>query len=61
MAQKACRQCRTLFDGKECPACGSKEGLESFKGKVSIIQPEHSELASKLNLTKPGLFAIRLK
>lgn len=61
MAQKACRQCRTLFDGSTCPACGSKESLESFKGKISVIQPEHSEIASKLSLTKKGLFAIRLR
>lgn len=61
MAQKACKVCRTIMDGSTCPACGSKETVESFKGKVSVLNPEQSEIASKLGLKNKGVFAIRLR
>lgn len=58
---KACRQCRTLFEGASCPACGSGEGLDSFKGHIEVLDPEQSEIARELKLTKKGSFAIRLR
>ena len=61
MALKACRQCRTLFEGAKCSACGSSESLDSFKGKVIVLNPEQSEISKKLSLTKKGLFAVRLR
>lgn len=60
MVTKACKQCRTIFDGAKCPQCGG-EGLDSFKGHIEILAPEHSEIAKHLNLTKKGSFAIRLR
>lgn len=57
---KACRQCRTLFDGATCPSCGG-EGVDSFKGHIEVLNPEHSEIAKQLNLPKTGSFAIRLR
>jgi DNA-directed RNA polymerase subunit E" len=61
MAVKACRQCRTLYEGAKCPECGSNESLDSFKGKVMVLNPEQSEISKKLSLTKKGLFAVRLR
>lgn len=61
MAQKACKNCRTVYEGSSCPICSSKESVESFKGKISVIDPEHSELASKIGLKEKGVFAIRLR
>lgn len=61
MVTKVCRQCRTLYEGAACPACGSKEFLDSFKGHIEVIDPEKSEIAQKIGLTKKGSFAIRLR
>lgn len=61
MPQKACRQCRTIYEGRECPACGSAEFLDSYKGKIIVVNPEQSEVAKTLGLTKKGVFAIRLR
>lgn len=61
MAMKACRQCRALFEGSKCPECGSSEHLDSFKGKVIVLNPEASEISKKLSLTKKGLYAVRLR
>jgi RNA polymerase subunit RPABC4/transcription elongation factor Spt4 len=60
MVTKACKQCRTLFEGAKCPACGG-EGVDSFKGHVEVLDPVNSEIAKNLVLTKKGSFAIRLR
>ncbi|MEK6824565.1 MAG: transcription elongation factor subunit Spt4 [Nanoarchaeota archaeon] len=61
MAMKACRQCRALFEGSKCLECGSTEHLDSFKGKIIVLNPEQSEISKKLSLPKKGLFAVRLR
>lgn len=58
---KACRNCRTIYEGAKCPACGAADGLDSFKGKVAVLNPEQSEIAKNLDLKQKGLFAIRLR
>jgi RNA polymerase subunit RPABC4/transcription elongation factor Spt4 len=58
---KACRNCRTLYEGSKCSKCGAVEGLDSFKGKISVLNPEQSEIARELDLKEKGLFAIRLR
>ena len=59
--EKACKQCRKIYEGTTCPSCGSKENSDTFKGKVYVLNPEQSELAQKLLLKLKGLFAIRLR
>lgn len=60
MAQKACKQCKTIFeDAQKCPNCGSDSISESFKGKLHILNPENSEIAKNLKITKKGSFAIK--
>ncbi len=62
MVTKACRQCRTIYEGAgQCPACGSAEFLDSFKGHIEVLDAEQSEIAKALKLTKKGSFAIRLR
>lgn len=57
---KACRQCKTIFEGSKCPACGSVEYSDSPKGRVVILNPEESEIAKSIKLKKKGTFAIKL-
>lgn len=59
--QKACKICNTIFDGDKCPACGSKESTESFKGRIQVLNPEKSEIAQKINLKGKGNFAIKTR
>jgi DNA-directed RNA polymerase subunit E" len=58
--EKACKNCKRIYEGSECPNCGKKDVSENFKGKVEIINSEKSELAKQLKLTKKGLYAIRV-
>jgi len=59
--EKACRQCKTIYEGANCPRCKSAEFLDSFKGKISVLNPEESDIAKNLGLKEKGIYAIRLK
>ncbi|MCD6434330.1 MAG: DNA-directed RNA polymerase, subunit E'' [Candidatus Diapherotrites archaeon] len=61
--EKACRNCRTIIEEanvKECPECGSKSLTTFWRGYVVIINPEKSEIAKKMGITKPGKYALQL-
>ena len=58
--EKACKQCKIIYEGDVCPTCGRKEISDTFKGKIEIIDPEKSELAKKLKVNKKGVYAIKL-
>jgi len=58
--EKACKTCKLIHEGDTCPNCGKKDVSDTFKGKIEIIDPEKSELASHLKIHKKGLYAIKL-
>jgi len=60
---KACRQCRFLMEKTEnrCENCNSTDLSEDHSGVVIIIDPEKSEIAKRLNVTKPGQYALRVR
>ncbi len=58
--EKACKNCKLIYEGDLCPNCEKKETSEGFKGKVEIVNPEKSELAKQLKVSKKGIYAIRL-
>ena len=58
--EKACKNCKLIYEGENCPSCGKKEVSDSFKGKVEIIDTEKYELAKKLKVHKKGIYAIKL-
>ncbi|MEJ2268104.1 MAG: hypothetical protein P8X70_03445 [Nanoarchaeota archaeon] len=61
MKQKACKICKKIYEGEECPNCGSRESTDSFKGRIIVTNPEKSEIAQKLNINKKGNFAIKVR
>ena len=58
--EKACKNCKRIYEGDVCPNCEKKETTETFKGKVEIINVEKSEIAKELKITKPGLYAVKI-
>ncbi len=58
--RKACRQCKTIFEGTKCPKCGSEEFSDSSKGKVIVLDVEQSEVAKNLKVREKGTYAIKL-
>jgi len=61
MKQKACKVCKRIYDGTKCPDCGSKEFIEGFKGRIYVLNPEKSEIAKELKISKKGNFAIKAR
>ena len=59
--QKACRICNMIYEGEKCPNCDSKESVESFKGKMIVLDSEKSEIAQKLKIKGKGTFAIKTR
>lgn len=58
--EKACKNCKLIYEGDKCPACDRKEISDNFKGKVEIIDPEKSEVGKQLKINKKGIYAIKL-
>ncbi|HLC37575.1 MAG TPA: transcription elongation factor subunit Spt4 [Candidatus Nanoarchaeia archaeon] len=59
--EKACKHCRMIYEGVSCPNCQHTENVDNFKGKITIIDPENSEVAKNLGLKSKGVFAVRLR
>lgn len=57
---KACKNCKLIYDGDSCPSCGKKETSENFKGRVEIINSEKSTVARELKINKNGVYAIKI-
>ena len=58
--EKACKKCKMICEGSECPNCGGKDFSENFKGKVEIMDIENSEISKELKVNKKGIYAIKL-
>ncbi len=57
---KACKNCKALTEASKCPACGSTNFSSTFKGKIVVTNPEQSEIAKKIGITKKGDYAIKV-
>lgn len=58
--KKACKNCKRILSGTKCPICKTSKVIETWKGKVIIIDAEKSEIAKKLSIKDSGEFAIRI-
>lgn len=59
--EKACKICKTIYEGDKCPRCESQESTDSFKGRIVVLNPEKSEIAEKLGIKSKGNFAIKTR
>jgi len=60
MALKACTICKRLVNKNVCPDHPEAKLADTWKGEIIILDPEKSEIAKKLGITKPGKYALRL-
>ena len=57
--EKACKECKTIYEGAKCTNCGSTESSDSFKGKIKILNTEESEIAKNLKIDKKGYYTLK--
>ena len=58
---KVCRECHRVVEGGACVICGTANLSEDWAGYVVIIDPEHSDIAKKMNITMPGRYALKVR
>ncbi len=59
MAKKSCKTCKRLVTGDHCPFHPDAKLIESWKGKIIVLNPENSEIAKKMKIQDKGEYAIR--
>jgi len=57
---RACKNCHYLSKNDRCPLC-SEQTLKRWTGYVIIREPKKSQIAKKMNITKPGKYALKVK
>lgn len=60
MKKKACKQCKFMFEGDECPLCKRSQGATNWKGRIFITNKDKSEIAKKIGITEDGEYAIKV-
>jgi len=59
----ACRECHYVNDAdiQNCQNCGSSSLTEDWAGYVIIPHPKQSEIATEMNVTEPGSYALKVR
>lgn len=57
---RICKKCMVFVEDEKCPICQGTQFAENFKGKIIVLKPEQSELASKLGIKQKGTYAIKI-
>tara|TARA_Y100000310_G_scaffold236776_1_gene240026 strand:- start:279 stop:467 length:189 start_codon:yes stop_codon:yes gene_type:complete len=59
--EKAIKATKEIIESKDFKKYKSDELVDTFKGKVNVLDSEKSEIAKKLEIKKNGSFAIKLR
>ena len=59
--RKVCKKCRIFVTGSECLICNGNDFTENWKGRIYIVDPNKSEIATKLNIKVKGEYAIKIR
>lgn len=59
----ACRECHYVneADSQNCDNCGSSSLTEDWAGYVIITHPDESEIATEMNVSEPGSYALKVR
>ena len=60
MKKVACKKCKFLFEGEECPQCKSSQTVTNWKGRISITDIKNSAIAKKTGAEAEGEYAIKV-
>ena len=50
-----------ITDKSVCPQCKSTDLSDDFSGIVIILDPENSEIAKLMNISRKGRYAVRIR
>lgn len=58
---KVCRDCHRVVEDETCVVCGTSNLSEDWAGYLVIIDPEHSDVAKKMNIKIQGRYALKVR
>lgn len=58
---RACRSCKVITDETACPFCKGTDLSDDYSGLLIILDPEGSQLATKMEIEKEGRYALRIR
>jgi len=58
--KKACKSCKMFYEENECPQCHSTQFALNWRGRLSILDSQKSEIAKKIGFTTSGEYAIKV-
>lgn len=61
MKKKACKKCRIIVEGNECPICKKNQFSTNFQGNIIVIDPVNSEIAAVMGYEQKGEYAIKVR
>ena len=61
MKKKACKRCKMLVEGGECPVCKTNQFSTNWQGKLHIIDSAKSIIAEKIGIKAKGEYAIKVR
>ena len=58
----ACGDCHRILDDsvEQCPSHPNAKVTTDHLGYVIILNPERAEIATRLNITEPGTYALKV-
>jgi len=56
----ACKLCKALYEGSECPLCKAKQPIQGWKGRINIIDAKQSDIAKKIGAEHDAEYAIKV-
>ena len=59
--KKVCKVCKVFIEGDKCQNCQGTEFVETWKGRIIVMNPESSEIAKNLKIAKKGDYAIKTR
>jgi len=59
--QKVCKKCKVMVDGDTCPICQGNTLVESWKGKIIVLDSEKSEIAQRIGIKQKGTYALKIR
>jgi DNA-directed RNA polymerase subunit E" len=61
MAKKVCKKCKIFVDKEICPICQGNQFTNTWKGRITILNVQKSEIAKKLEINKDGEYAVKTR
>ncbi len=61
MTKKVCKTCKLFVEGNECPICHGNQFTTNWQGRLFILDPNKSMIASKVECKSKGEYAIKAR